>query len=1747
MAVMKTLVRLPLLILLCSAPAAGQDDRPLAALAFSDQSAIGRFGSGLSLAGGPDGYLADAAGVSNAFTFEAWINPSSFVWSDLWRQRPGASGGNPIYTLSTTPSGAIYFSAYLDDVAYPMFTTPTLAAHAWTHVAVTYDGVWIRIYFNAVEVGRRGARGSLAPTSEPMEFGAGFPGRLDEVRVYGRALSAAELALDRATPVDPLEPLQVAVFTPADGAPGVTGEPISATFSAPVDPSAIVFELRDAADVVVAAAVSYDAAARTAVVVPAAPLLPLADYTARIVFGSGGVSWTFRTAAPLSEPRVALAFSEGAGEAASDGSGNGNAGSLLHGAAWSTGMFGAGVQFDGVNADLRVPSRDSTTIADAFTFEAWVNPSVYAWGYLWSQYPDDGGNFLYVLAISDKGTLYTAPHLSGIDYPLFTTVTLPLNTWTHVALSYDGACLRVYVDGLEVASRAAHGSLPPTPEPTEIGQWFHGAIDEVRIYNRALSAGEILVDRQTPVDSASPFAVTMVTPKNGARGIIATPVTAAFSASVDPATLTSSSFELRDSANTAVPATVTYDAATRTATLTPASALVPLAEYTAQVSTAVAAAGGAALTSAVTWSFRTAAATPAPSVAYAFSESSGVWSDDWSGNGNVASLVRGAGWGSGVFGGGVTLSGGSSEVVVASSDSIALTGAFTFEAWVNASSAGQPWLWSRSPDDTGSNPLYVLAILGSGVLYFDARLGDVDVPLMTQAIVPLNVWTHVAVTFDGAWLRLYLNGVESASRTASGTLGVTNEPMEIGKWFTGRLDEVRVYRRALSAQDIGVDMNTPVDGRQSMIASIAPASGPSGQSVTITGVNFGVTQGSSLVTFNGVAAAVAVWSDTSLVVVVPGAVTSGPVVVTKQGVQSNGVTFTVTGPRISAAVSPAPNGFGWNNSSVTVTFTCTAAGTPISFCTAPQVVSFSGTGIRVTGRAVDQNGVTATMTVLLNVDLAGPSVNVYSPKATAVFAPGTMSVPIRGSVVDVLSGASTVTCAGVPAALTGQNFSCAVPVVDGTNTVPVVGVDVAGRTTSRNVAIVVADVEPASLTVSPAAVTLLEGTAQPLMVADDRGRAVSGGTWASSAPDVATVSVDAGVPTVHALVAGSATLTLSRDTLSAQTMVTVVAATAAPPDGTMLWSLTATPNPQPALSPGRREVVRAVSPFVPGNSLVVPPAFYFVERAPFNASQGTTVLPSLIRAVSADGRELWNYPLPLDGTFAGYRPVRQVVPDDRGGLILLVGSSQPACCYRLNESIMRLDGWTGEVSWEYRHRETNGRFSELALHPSGTLFVVEKLSSANTADLVAIDTVLGSVIARHDLTGGSPAYPRGFTATSPLVQDDGSVVTIVSRWENVTLSTAPRSAWRVTLPAALSTTTANEELRHADGTSVSLGVGDILSGPWPDGAGGLIVGGVSPQTESGLATLVHVGADLTTSPTMELPFGTLAARELQYVLSDDAAYILLQYWEGSGQPGGKWFEVNPVTLGILDSLSLTGGPNLQMTDAQDGGGALFTSHSQGDASSIGWGLLAGWSGDTPVVQAAATVTVADTKWPHRRGVSGRNDASNPRLGIFVKAQPVVALVAPSPFLHTSVRIVPRDQRRWAGAPDFRQNPFGEWYLTIGAESDPAGQCSGLLKSDLNRPDDLNPTNFIYRERLQYPDADEAAIILGLLNADDNYGDDLAYQCFPALVPGTYNSNSYTHGLLNKVGLPSPVTPYLAPYLHPGWQTPVPSSEFDAPN
>src|SRR6185437_16551675 len=87
------------------------------------------------------------------------------------------------------------------------------------------------------------------------------------------------------------------------------------------------------------------------------------------------------------------------------------------------------------------------------------------------------------------------------------TAAVPTGAWTHLAATFDGTTERLYVNGTQVSSLAVSGSILTSTSPLKIGgnaiwgEYFNGMIDEVRVYNRALSAGEITTDMNSSISS----------------------------------------------------------------------------------------------------------------------------------------------------------------------------------------------------------------------------------------------------------------------------------------------------------------------------------------------------------------------------------------------------------------------------------------------------------------------------------------------------------------------------------------------------------------------------------------------------------------------------------------------------------------------------------------------------------------------------------------------------------------------------------------------------------------------------------------------------------------------------------------------------------------------------------------------------------------------------------------------------------------------------------------------------------------------------------------------------------------------------------------------------------------------------------------------------------------------------------------------------------------------------------------------
>ncbi|MBZ5689021.1 MAG: IPT/TIG domain-containing protein [Acidobacteriia bacterium] len=204
------------------------------------------------------------------------------------------------------------------------------------------------------------------------------------------------------------------------------------------------------------------------------------------------------------------------------------------------------------------------------------------------------------------------------------------------------------------------------------------------------------------------------------------------------------------------------------------------------------------------------------------------------------------------------------------------------------------------------------------------------------------------------------------------------------------------------------------------ITSLSPTSGAVGAAVTVTGTNFGATQGSSTVKFNGTTASVTSWSATSIRTTVPTGATTGNVVVHASGVDSNGSNFTVfpsisslspTSGAVGASVTITGANFGSTQGSSTVKFNTTTV-TSITSWGATSIVATVPTGA-ATGSVVVTVGGHASNGVTFTV-VAAPNITSLSPTSGAVGA----AVTVTGTNFGATQGSSTVKFNGTTASVT---------------------------------------------------------------------------------------------------------------------------------------------------------------------------------------------------------------------------------------------------------------------------------------------------------------------------------------------------------------------------------------------------------------------------------------------------------------------------------------------------------------------------------------------------------------------------------------------------------------------------------------------------------------------------------------------------------------------------------------------------------
>jgi hypothetical protein len=428
---------------------------------------------------------------------------------------------------------------------------------------------------------------------------------------------------------------------------------------------------------------------------------------------------------------------DASGTSAVDSSGNGNTGTLTNGPTWTTGRIGGAVDFDGTNDYINAGTDASLSLTGNFSLSAWINPSSYhTTGYFGLKNGFIGrgpaGTFNYALQATDATTISFIKRTSpeALIFYNFTGISTLTDQWTLVSAIVSGSTVTLYINGQyfgaqsigTIASVAGDVLYLGTNIPGNSECSFTGKLDEVRIYNRALSAEEVAkLYRTTAPDD----------PDQGLVGY---------------------------------------------------------------------------------WPFNG-------------KDISGTTAFDRSGKGNNGTLTNSPTKTIGKSGQGLSFNGTNQYSSISHSTSLNISGQIALSAWVNVSvwptshasscgsSAACETIIEKGYNGT-SEPFHLRIRNISGVI--SLNVGSYNSPTdygasWTISGWNLNEWHHVVGLYNGSNWIIYVDGVQKVS-TAAASGAITNaETVQIGaskisgamaRYFNGKIDEPRVYNRALSAAEV---------------------------------------------------------------------------------------------------------------------------------------------------------------------------------------------------------------------------------------------------------------------------------------------------------------------------------------------------------------------------------------------------------------------------------------------------------------------------------------------------------------------------------------------------------------------------------------------------------------------------------------------------------------------------------------------------------------------------------------------------------------------------------------------------------------------------------------------------------------------------------------------------------------------------------------------------------------------------------
>lgn len=752
------------------------------------------------------------------FTAAAWVWHSS---ETNWQRIFDFGNGTANYLMMTRVSGVIRFDICQNGTVQSIQTTaPPL--DRWVHVALTFSGNWATIYLNGA------AQKTVLFSNNPAHIGLTqnylgksqfadplFKGRLDDFRLYNRSLAASEvMALVMSAP--PLPPFNLIA--------GAFGTRVNLQWSGVVNAS--TYNVKRA--FVSGGPYTTIATGLTNTIYSDTNVVTGTNYF-YVVSGSNPNGESVNSAeatAFVSDLVARLKFDETTGTNAFDTSGNSWDGALVNGPVWTNGMLKRAVNLSGASQYVSLPSGAVSGLNN-FTMCAWVKVASFN---TWSRIFDFGSgttNYMFLTPQYDAAAANAMKPRFAIRTPAIaeqqinSTVALTSNTWMHIAVTLSNTTGRIYINGVQAGINSSMTLKPSSLGNTTLNYlgrsqfndpYFAGALDDLRIYARALSATE-LTALANPAAEA-PDILKAIT-DDGKVTLIWDAGNAAASYKVKRANVTGGPYTVLATGVTNT--TFTDIGLTNGQTyFYVVSSVNGLGESSNSVEVA---------------------AVPGPLRLWLeFDEIAGATVADSSGNGFDGNVINNATFATGHDGNALNLTASSNQYATLPVGIVSGVSNFSIATWVNLSSSST---WHRIFDFGNNTTAYMFLTpkSPSGFLRFGITTNGNgnEQQINATATVPTGGWHHVAVTVSGSLGTIYLDGVPvgttnnltlKPSNLGTTTLNYLGRSQFADPYFNGLMDDFRIYGSALSAGEVttfimplltpGNPVATAADGQASL-------------------------------------------------------------------------------------------------------------------------------------------------------------------------------------------------------------------------------------------------------------------------------------------------------------------------------------------------------------------------------------------------------------------------------------------------------------------------------------------------------------------------------------------------------------------------------------------------------------------------------------------------------------------------------------------------------------------------------------------------------------------------------------------------------------------------------------------------------------------------------------------------------------------------------------------------------------------